>query len=45
LTENKNDENFLLSEWNSDFNFAGWELHPADDESAKWMLSTLFEFF
>ncbi|CAB4399227.1 unnamed protein product [Rhizophagus irregularis] len=41
--EDKNDADFLSSEWDSDFNFAGRELHPADDELAKWMLSTLFE--
>ncbi|CAG8772914.1 9417_t:CDS:2, partial [Funneliformis caledonium] len=39
----ENDESFLSSEWNSDFNFAGRSVHPADDEIAKWSLTTLFE--
>ncbi|RGB24094.1 hypothetical protein C1646_773569 [Rhizophagus diaphanus] len=41
--ENSEDEAFLLSEWNSDFNLAGWNVHSADDETAKWNLSTLFK--
>src|SRR4051812_8861282 len=39
----ESDESFLSSEWNSDFNFAGRNVHPADDERAKWSLNTLFE--
>ena len=39
----ENDESFLSSEWNSDFNFAGRSVHPADDGIAKWSLTTLFE--
>ncbi|GES79017.1 hypothetical protein GLOIN_2v1469334 [Rhizophagus clarus] len=41
--ENSENEAFLSSEWNSDFNLAGQNVHPADDETAKWNLSTLFE--
>lgn len=41
--ENNEDECFLSLEWNSDFDFAGRKVHPADDEMAKWNLSTLFE--
>jgi len=41
--ENNDEEIFLSSEWNSDFNLAGREVHPADDETAKWHLITLFE--
>ncbi len=41
--ENNDEEIFLSSEWNSDFNLAGREVHPADDETAKWRLITLFE--
>src|SRR5581483_280636 len=41
--ENENDESFLSSEWNSDFGSAGRTVHPADDETAKWNLITLFE--
>ena len=41
--ENSEDECFLSPEWNSDFDFAGRKVHPADDETAKWNLSTLFE--
>ena len=41
--ENSEDECFLSPEWNNDFDSAGWKMHPADDEMAKWNLSTLFE--
>ncbi|CAB4415694.1 unnamed protein product [Rhizophagus irregularis] len=41
--ENNEDECFLSPEWNNDFDFAGRNVHPADDERAKWSLSTLFE--
>lgn len=41
--ENNEDECFLSTEWNYDFAFAGRNVHPADDEMAKWNLSTLFE--
>ncbi|CAI2195484.1 9155_t:CDS:1, partial [Funneliformis geosporum] len=30
-------------EWNSDFNLEGHEIHPADNETAKWILSSLFK--
>ncbi|CAB5335229.1 unnamed protein product [Rhizophagus irregularis] len=43
--ENNEDECFLSPEWNNDFDFAGQNVHPADDERAKWSLSTLFESF
>ncbi|RIA85687.1 hypothetical protein C1645_830413 [Glomus cerebriforme] len=39
------DECFLSPEWNNDFGFAGQNVHPANDERAKWNLSTLFESF
>jgi hypothetical protein len=41
--ENNDEEIFLSTEWNSDFNLAGREVHPADDKKAKWSLITLFE--
>ena len=34
LFENDDDESFLSSEWNSDFNFAGRNVHPANDKMA-----------
>src|SRR3990170_5090105 len=34
--ENHDDEIFLSEEWNSDFNLEGREVHPVDDETAKW---------
>ena len=41
--EDDEDKCFLSPEWNSDFDFAGRNMHPADDERAKWSLRTLFE--
>jgi len=41
--ENQDDAIFLSEEWNNDFNLGGHEIHPADDETAKWILSSLFE--
>src|SRR3990170_662441 len=40
---NNDNEIFLSEEWNSDFNLEGREVHPADDETAKWILNSLFE--
>jgi hypothetical protein len=37
------DQIFLSTEWDSDFNFGGREIHPADDNNAKWNLNTLLE--
>ncbi|CAG8854417.1 12244_t:CDS:1, partial [Gigaspora margarita] len=42
--ENKDDEILLSSEWDSDFSLEGREKHPADDETAKWPLDSLFVF-
>ncbi|CAG8713263.1 9786_t:CDS:2, partial [Racocetra fulgida] len=48
MTEYKNqfdhseDEIFLNSDWDKDFNFGGRMKHPADDNEAKWSLETLF---
>ncbi|CAG8698118.1 16616_t:CDS:2 [Dentiscutata erythropus] len=40
--DNQDDQIFISSEWDSDFNFANREVHPANDNSAKWSLETLF---
>ncbi|CAI2187047.1 984_t:CDS:1, partial [Funneliformis geosporum] len=29
--------------WNRDFNLESHEIHPADNETAKWILNSLFE--
>ncbi|CAG8505634.1 14322_t:CDS:2 [Gigaspora margarita] len=42
--DNQDDQIFISSEWDSDFNFANHEVHPADDYLAKWSLETLFVF-
>ncbi|CAG8617920.1 1351_t:CDS:2, partial [Diversispora eburnea] len=41
--DDENDQIFLSTEWNSDFNLGGREIHPADDDTEKWNLNTLFE--
>ena len=43
--ENNEDECLLSTEWNYDFVFTDQNVHPADDKTAKWNLSTLFESF
>lgn len=40
--ENQDDEILLTSDWDSDFSFGGRDKHPADDETAKWPLDSLF---
>ena len=40
--DNQDDQIFISSEWDSDFNFANHEVHPADDNLAKCSLETLF---
>ncbi|CAG8792233.1 10822_t:CDS:1, partial [Racocetra fulgida] len=37
-----NDEMFLTDEMDNDFSFGGKKVHPADDQTAKWLLATLF---
>lgn len=38
------DEILLTDEMNNDFDFGGRNIHPADDETAKWSLLSLFVF-
>ncbi|CAG8845285.1 9988_t:CDS:1, partial [Gigaspora margarita] len=40
--EDQSDEILLTSDWDADFGFGGREKHPADDETAKWSLDSLF---
>jgi hypothetical protein len=41
--DDDDDEIFLSTEWDNDFSLGGREIHPADDNTAKWNLNTLFE--
>jgi hypothetical protein len=40
--DNADDEALLSSEWDANFDFNGRTIHPADDDSAKWSLQSLF---
>ena len=40
--DNTDDAILLSSEWNTDFELSGRTIHPADDDSAKWLLESLF---
>ncbi|CAG8530241.1 11559_t:CDS:2, partial [Diversispora eburnea] len=41
--DDENDQIFLSTEWNNDFNLGDREIHLADDDIAKWNLNILFE--
>ncbi|CAB4490557.1 unnamed protein product [Rhizophagus irregularis] len=40
--DNADDATLLSSEWDTDFELGGWTIHPADDDTAKWILESLF---
>src|SRR4051794_23411935 len=40
--DNTDDATLLSSEWDIDFDLGGRTIHPADDDSAKWILESLF---
>ncbi|CAG8641312.1 23883_t:CDS:2 [Dentiscutata erythropus] len=39
--EDEDDYIFSSSEWDHNFSLAGYTIHPADDENAKWPLESL----
>ncbi|RIA79756.1 hypothetical protein C1645_745708 [Glomus cerebriforme] len=40
--DNTDDATFLSSEWDTDFELGGRTIHSADDDTAKWILESLF---
>ncbi|RGB32762.1 hypothetical protein C1646_762467 [Rhizophagus diaphanus] len=40
--DNTDDATLLSSEWDTDFELGGQTIHPADDDTAKWILKSLF---
>ncbi|CAB5390390.1 unnamed protein product [Rhizophagus irregularis] len=40
--DNADDATLLSSEWDTDFELGGWTIHPANDDTAKWILESLF---
>jgi hypothetical protein len=40
--DNADDATLLSSEWDTDFELGGRTIHPADDDTAKWILESLF---
>ena len=42
MFDNSGDKILLTDEMNNDFNFGERTIHPADDQTAKWPLSSLF---
>ena len=40
--DNADDATFLSSEWDTDFELGERTIHPADDDTAKWILESLF---
>ncbi|EXX70878.1 hypothetical protein RirG_083560 [Rhizophagus irregularis DAOM 197198w] len=39
---NTDDATLLSSEWDTDFELGGRTIHPTDDDTAKWILESLF---